>query len=519
MPRRLRWFPLASPWTSAVSLNFATYNSTQCYDLGAVQTNYAVSFTTDPPSTGTIPGTAMSPAPAVTVTESGNALTGGSASVSVTDANSDLTTSPATASTSTSNGQAAFSNLIFTGATSNDTLTAALVLNTSPALSLTAPSTSFSVGAATVPPAITSVNNTTFAVGALGSFTVKATGSPAPTLSESGTLPSGVSFNSAIGVLSGTPAAGTGGTYSITFTASNGTSPNAVQSFTLTVDQAPTVTSTPSAVFVLGTAGSFTLTATGFPAPTFSLTSGTLPKGVTFNAAGVLSGTPGAGTDGTYALQFTASNGVGSNAVQNFTLTVGQVPAITSAVKTTFTVGTAGTFTMTASGYPAPTFSETGALPSGVTLSAAGVLSGAPAAGTGGVYSISVTATNAAGASTAQTFTLTVDQAPAITSAASTTFTTGTAGSFTVTATGYPAPKFTRTGTLPTGVTFATATGVLSGTPGANAGGSYTLTFTATNSVGTSAAQSFTLTVRSTTARSPVRLRRRSQLGRRGRLR
>jgi CSLREA domain-containing protein/uncharacterized repeat protein (TIGR02543 family) len=470
--------------------------TTPCADVGAVQTNYAVSFTTDPPSMGTIAGTAMSPAPAVTVTESGSALTGGSASVSVTDANSDLTTSPATATTSTSNGQAAFSNLIFTGATSNDTLTASLALNPSiTGLNLTTTSTSFSVAAA-VPPAITSMNNTTFVVGALGSFTVKATGSPTPTLSETGTLPSGVSFNSTTGVLSGAPAAGTGGTYSITFTASNGTSPNAVQSFTLTVDQAPAITSAPSAVFILGTLGTFTLTATGFPAPTFSLTSGTLPSGVTFNAAThVLSGTPGAGTDGTYALQFTAGNGVGSNAVQNFTLTVGQVPAITSAAKTTFTVGTAGIFTMTATGYPAPTFSETGALPSGVTLSPAGVLSGTPAAGTGGVYSISVTASNAAGASAAQTFTLTVDEAPAITSAASTTFTTGTAGSFTVIATGYPAPTFTRAGTLPGGVTFAAATGVLSGTPGASAGGSYSLTFTAKNSVGTSTAQSFTLTV------------------------
>ena len=95
-----------------------------------------------------------------------------------------------------------------------------------------------------------------------------------------------------------------------------------------------------------------------------------------------------------------------------------------------------------------------------------------------------MTTTNAASTSAAQTFTLTVDQAPAITSAAAATFTSGTAGSFTVTATGYPAPTFTRTGTLPTGVMFAAAMGVLSGTPGASAGGTYTLTFTATNSVG-----------------------------------
>ena len=57
--------------------NFTTYNSTKCYDLGAVQTNYALSFTTNPPATGTVPATAMSPAPVVTVTESGSALTAG----------------------------------------------------------------------------------------------------------------------------------------------------------------------------------------------------------------------------------------------------------------------------------------------------------------------------------------------------------------------------------------------------------------------------------------------------------
>jgi hypothetical protein len=343
-------------------------------------------------------------------------------------------------------------------------------------------------------PAITSANKATFTVGTSGSFTVTATGSPAPTFSETGALPSGVTL-SAAGLLSGTPAVGTGGVYTISITASNTAGTSAAQEFTLTVDQAPAITSGAGTTFATGIAGSFAVTATGYPAPTFTRT-GTLPTGVTFSTStGVLSGTPGASAGGSYALTFTATNSAGTSAAQTFTLTVDQVPAVTSADKVTFTVGSAGSFTVTGKGYPAPTFSETGPLPSGVTLSTAGVLSGTPAAGTGGVYSISVTASNAAGTSTAQNFTLTVDQAPAITSGASTTFTIGTAGSFTVTATGYPAPTFTRTGTLPSGVTFSTSTGVLSGTPGASAGGSYTLTFTATNSAGTSAAQTFTLTV------------------------
>jgi len=53
-------------------------------------------------------------------------------------------------------------------------------------------------------------------------------------------LPSGVTFNAATGVLAGTPAAGTGGTYNITFTAHNGIGSDATQSFTLTVPLVPT---------------------------------------------------------------------------------------------------------------------------------------------------------------------------------------------------------------------------------------------------------------------------------------
>ncbi|MFO1421385.1 MAG: Ig-like domain repeat protein [Candidatus Competibacteraceae bacterium] len=84
--------------------------------------------------------------------------------------------------------------------------------------------------------------------------------------------------------------------------------------------QAPAITSAATATFTVGQAGSFTVTATGTPAPTLS-SSGTLPSGVSFTN-GTLSGTPAAGTENTYSLVLTASNGVGSAATQNFTLTV-----------------------------------------------------------------------------------------------------------------------------------------------------------------------------------------------------
>jgi hypothetical protein len=69
-----------------------------------------------------------------------------------------------------------------------------------------------------------------------GTFTVTATGTPTPTISEAGFLPAGISFNSATGVLSGTPAQGTAGTYNeIVFTATNGVGTPATQSFTLSI--------------------------------------------------------------------------------------------------------------------------------------------------------------------------------------------------------------------------------------------------------------------------------------------
>ena len=92
-----------------------------------------------------------------------------------------------------------------------------------------------------VAPAITSANTATFTVGSAGSFTVTTTGVPSVTsITRSGALPAGVTFvdnGHGTATLAGTPAAGTGGTYPLTITASNGIAPDAVQPFTLTVSE------------------------------------------------------------------------------------------------------------------------------------------------------------------------------------------------------------------------------------------------------------------------------------------
>ena len=60
---------------------------------------------------------------------------------------------------------------------------------------------------------------------------------------------------------------------------------------------------------------------------------------------------------------------------------------------------------MTATGNPAPTFTETGA-PSGVTLTTGGLLSGTPTAT--GTFTITITAANGVTPDATQSFTLTV---------------------------------------------------------------------------------------------------------------
>jgi hypothetical protein len=356
-------------------------------------------------------------------------------------------------------------------------------------------------------PAFTSDDHITLTVGTFGTLTVQASGFPAPTLSlSSGTLPSGVTFNAGTGTLSGTPAAGTGNLYTLTFTASNGVQPDAVQTFTLPVDEAPAITSPTSASFTTGAPGTHTVHATGYPAASLTLGGDKLPTGVSFTAAtGVLSGTPAAGTGGIYHLTFSASNLIAPDATQAFTLTVDQAPAFTSLNNATFTVGSLGSSTVAATGFPVPALSESpnDTLPTGVTFNAGtGVLSGTPAAGTGGIYTLTFTASNQVGPGVTQTFTLTVTEAPAIISPASTILTTGTAGSFSVTATGWPVPTFGNPGTLPAGIGFDTTTGQLSGTPVVGSAGDYPLTFSAQNGIGTTATQNFTLTVKNGTATS-----------------
>ena len=365
----------------------------------------------------------------------------------------------------------------------------------------------------------TSPNAATFTAGTANTFTVTTAGAINPSVRlGAGTLPTGVTFTdngNGTATLAGTPAAGTGGTYALTFRTGFGV--GIPQTFTLTVNEAPAITSPNATFMVVNAAASFTVTTIGFPARTLSV-SGLLPAGVTFvsnsNSTATLAGIPAAGTAGVYPLTITATNGVGTGATQNFTLTVHNPPTVTSPNTETFVEGAANSFVVTTSAFPAATvITGTGALPSGVTFTNNGdgtaTLSGSPATGTAGAYPILISASNGIGSPGTQNFTLNVfpNPVPVFTSAAAATFTVNTGGSFTITTTADPdVTSIVRVGALPAGMTYTdngNGTATLAGTPALGSDGVYELQFTANNLTAT-ATQDFTLTVNPVVGGTPV---------------
>jgi large repetitive protein len=488
--------PTGSGGTYPVTLTASNGVSPNATQALTIQVNEAPAVTTNPVDQSVGPGTSVSfnaaasgvPTPTVQWQRSTD---GGVSFTNIAGATSTTYTFTAAAGDNGNQYRAVFTNVVGTATSTAATLT---------------------VGSA---PAFTSADNTTFVVGQAGSFTITTTGVPSATLSRTGVaFPAWLTLTDngdGTGSLTGTPPAGSGGSYQFTLKAANGFGTAASQIFTLFVDQSPVITSVDHATFTAGQANTFAVTTTaGFPTTTTLTKTGALPAGVSFTDNGdgtaTIAGTPAAGTGGSYPITITAtaSGGLAAPATQSFTLTVLAPPVITSADHATFSVGNAGTFTVTTTaGNPAATtLSKTGSLPAGVAFTDNGdgtaTIAGTPAAGTGGVYPITITASNGVGTDATQSFTLTVNQPPTITSADHATFTLGTAAAFTVTtSSGQPASiTITKTGSLPPGMTFTDngdGTATLGGTP--NTGGSYSFTITASNGVAPDATQNFTATV------------------------
>ncbi|HJR24442.1 MAG TPA: putative Ig domain-containing protein, partial [Acidimicrobiales bacterium] len=280
-----------------------------------------------------------------------------------------------------------------------------------------------SVEAGQVAPDLTGPTVGSFTVGSPGELAgFSATGSPTPTLSAVG-LPAGltlVSTGPGTAKISGTPAAGTGGTKNVTVTATNEAGSDQL-AVTLTVNEAPTVAG-PTTVTLIetidGDAASYT--STGFPVPTLSLT-GSLPAGVTFtpgpNGTGTIDGAPAPGTAGTYNVTVVATNGtlpngslaVTINVVPRLTITTTALPNGQHSVPYDANVTAIG-------GTPSYTFSlDSGSLPDGLTLDADGKISGTPS-GLPGTATFTVEATDSSNPvqSDTQELSITIERGPTV---------------------------------------------------------------------------------------------------------
>jgi len=195
-------------------------------------------------------------------------------------------------------------------------ISATLDSTTSPSLSqLTG--TVFGIGIGLAAPGITSAATAKVVSGSHVNLTVTTSGNPAPSLSETGAFPSGISFtdnHNGTATISGTLVAKKTGTYTLNLTATNSQG-SAHQTLMLTVAKPvkPKFVSGKKLTFVVGENVADTIATTGWPVPTLSQT-GTLPPGITFTLTGngdaTLTGLPSKA--GSYSATVTASSSAGS---------------------------------------------------------------------------------------------------------------------------------------------------------------------------------------------------------------
>ncbi|KOQ77722.1 putative Ig domain-containing protein [Stenotrophomonas maltophilia] len=339
---------------------------------------------------------------------------------------------------------------------------------------------------------------------------ITATGGIAPyQVALTGTLPVGMSFNAASGTLSGTPTQSGTFALSATITDSTGGTPASItQSYSLVV-ASPSLSATP-AVLPAATAGNpyqQVITATGGIAPYHVVLSGSLPAGMTFDAAsGTLSGTPT--QSGTFALSATITDSTGgtpASLTQSYSLVVASPVLV--ATPGTLAGGTAGSpyqMVFTASGGIAPYHvALSGTLPAGLSFDAASAtLSGTPTQS--GSFTVSATITDSTTGTPArlvQAYTLTI-AAPALSltpvAGALPASTAGSSYTLAFATTGGLAPyRYTlASGALPAGLVLDASTGRVAGTPSVAGSFGFSVAVSdATTGGAGSATQAYTLNV------------------------
>src|SRR6266404_5580157 len=167
-------------------------------------------------------------------------------------------------------------------------------------------------------------------------------------------------------------------------TATSVTDTTKISTLTITVTAPPAITTTTLPPGTEGTAYSQAIAKTGGAGTvTFSISAGALPTGLTLSGAGTISGTP-AGPNGTvnFTVKVTDSSTMTPMTATQALSIVINLPAPPNITTTTLPPGVAGTAysqMVAATGFGTLTFTTSaGAVPSGLTLSSAGLISGTP---------------------------------------------------------------------------------------------------------------------------------------------
>jgi hypothetical protein len=234
--------------------------------------------------------------------------------------------------------------------------------------------------------------------------------------------PAWATFSTGTGRLSGTPPAGSAGSYAgIVISVSDGAASTSLPPFTISVaaNRAPTIGGTPPATVTAGQSYSFTPTASDADGNALSFTIVNRPGWATFNAGtGRLSGTPTLAQAAEYVdIRITVSDGMATATLPAFTITVetgNRAPTISGSPATSIVEGQAYSFSPTASDPDGDTLSFTITnRPSWATFSSAtGRLTGTPGSGSVGTYSnIQIRVSDGTAEAALPAFGITVQQA------------------------------------------------------------------------------------------------------------
>jgi len=343
-------------------------------------------------------------------------------------------------------------------------------------------------------PLITSAQVATGTLNTSFTYTIVATNNP-DRFNAAG-LPGGLSVNAATGQISGVP--GVVGNFPIVLTASNASGTGA-QILFLTISTArPVIDNTNlSASGRVGDVFRFTIPLAPGSEPANTYSSSVLPSGLNLDAiTGLISGVPL--IEGVFSVQVVARNGSGNSVPETLVLTIlPPVPDIRSSSNAQAVIGQPFSYTITATNTP-KSYNAVSApnlpLPTGLTINTTtGILSGTLQ--TSGSFNIILSATNTGGTGTLPlTLQVITAAVPQISSLSTATAIINEPFSFTVTANNSPQTyRMTPVGSIPPGLTFNDATGVLSGIPTGPATVA-NLTQTAINAAG-SGIKTFDLTI------------------------